>query len=68
MSAFQPGLGASGKNVYGYTTPQVYDDLSWTKGRHSIRSGFNFIRIDYNVNTSQSPNGKWAFDSILIGQ
>ena len=42
----------------------MYDDLSWTKGRHSIRAGFNFERIDYNMNAAASPNGKWTFNSI----
>jgi hypothetical protein len=58
------GLGASGQNLFGYTAPQVYDDLSWTKGRHSIRAGFNFEHIDYNMNAAASPNGKWTFNSI----
>jgi hypothetical protein len=58
------GLGASGQNLFGYTAPQVYNDLSWTKGRHSIRTGFNFERIDYNLNELSKPNGEWDFSSI----
>ena len=58
------GLGASGLNLYGYTAPQVYNDLSWTKGRHSIRTGFNFERIIYNINSSASPYGAWNFASL----
>ena len=58
------GLGATGTNLWGYTAPQVYDDLSWTKGRHSIRTGFNFERIDYNLYGPNGPNGKWTFTSI----
>jgi hypothetical protein len=58
------GLGASGASLFGYTVPQVYDDLSWTKGRHSIRTGFNFERIDYNYYGPNKPNGIWTFGSI----
>jgi hypothetical protein len=58
------GLGASGENLFGYTAPQVYDDLSWTKGRHSLRTGFNFERIDYNIYIPNKPNGAWNFTSI----
>ena len=59
------GLGSSGENLYGYTAPQVYDDLSWTKGRHSLRTGFNFERIDYNIFQPSKPNGVWTFSSVL---
>jgi hypothetical protein len=58
------GLGASGQNNWGYTAPQMYDDLSWTKGRHSLRTGFSFERIDLNELAAQSPNGAWSFSSI----
>jgi len=58
------GIGANGFNLFGYTAPQVSDDLSWTRGRHSIRIGFNFERIDYNFNSAGAPNGTWTFNSI----
>jgi len=58
------GYGASGRNVFGYTAPQFYNDLSWTKGRHSIRAGFNFERLIYNIDAASSPLGKWTFTSI----
>ena len=58
------GIGATGENLYGYTAPQVYDDLSWTKGRHSVRTGFNFERVDYNIYSANKPNGVWTFTSI----
>jgi len=58
------GIGSSGTNLFGYTAPQVYDDLSWTKGRHSIRTGFNFERINYNLYSASRPNGNWVFTSI----
>ena len=58
------GLASSGENLYGYTAPQVYDDLSWTKGRHSLRTGFNFERIDYNIFQPSKPNGVWTFSSV----
>jgi len=58
------GLFSSGENFFGYTSPQVYDDLSWTKGRHSIRIGFNFEKILYNIFEPSKPNGVWSFGSI----
>jgi hypothetical protein len=58
------GLGASGIATFGYTAPQAYDDLSWTKGPHSLRIGFSFERIDDNMNNEGTPTGKWSFTSV----
>ena len=58
------GIGASGESRYGYTAPQLFDDLSWTKGRHSIRAGFNVERIYHNSKDPQKTNGQWTFDSV----
>jgi len=59
------GIFSSGENFFGYTSPQVYDDLSWTKGRHSVRVGFNYEKILYNIFEPSKPNGVWTFPSIL---
>jgi hypothetical protein len=58
------GIGASGESRYGYTAPQLYNDLSWTKGRHSIRTGFNVERIYHNSKDPQKTNGQFSFASI----
>jgi len=58
------GNGLSALRLFGYTAPQAGDDVSWTKGRHNIRIGSSFERIDYNVNSADKPNGLWTFSSI----
>ena len=58
------GLGNSGTNRFGYTAPQVYNDLSWTKGRHSIRTGFNVELISYDQYIPGKLNGQWSFTSV----
>jgi hypothetical protein len=63
-SGIPSGLFSSGENFFGYTAPQFFDDLSWTKGRHSIRTGFNFEHVMYNLFEPQAPNGVWTFTSI----
>jgi hypothetical protein len=60
------GLGTFGPTTFGYTDPQVSDDLYWTKGRHNIRVGFSFERFDYNQNHPSSPNGRWTYNSIPL--
>jgi hypothetical protein len=58
------GIGTSGLNNFYYTAPQFYDDLSWTKGRHNIRTGFAFERVQDNLDERNRPNGLWTFGSI----
>jgi hypothetical protein len=58
------GVGAAGYNLFGYTAPQFYDDLSWTKGRHSMRVGFGFERVHDNLDERNRPLGLWTFGSI----
>ena len=58
------GLNTSGFNDFHYTAPQFYDDLSWTKGRHSMRTGFGFERVDSNIDERNRENGLWTFPSI----
>jgi Carboxypeptidase regulatory-like domain/TonB-dependent Receptor Plug Domain len=58
------GIGANALTLFGFTTPQVNDGLYWTKGRHNIRIGSSFERIDYNLEKPQKPNGQWDFASI----
>jgi len=58
------GLMSSGENFFGYTSPQVFDDVSWTRGRHTIKMGANFEHIMYNINEPNKPNGGWIFSTI----
>ena len=58
------GINSSGTNFFGYTSPQLYDDVSWTKGRHTIKAGFNWEHIMYNIYEPSKPNGVWTFGSI----
>ena len=64
FSGIGAGLGPSGPNTAGFTTPQVYNDLSWTKGKHGMRMGFGFERIDHNLFNGGTINGSWTFGSI----
>jgi hypothetical protein len=44
-------------------TYQTNEDVHYTKGSHSISSGFMFIRRFVFLNQSQQPRGWWAFNS-----
>jgi hypothetical protein len=61
---FFGGIGDTGADVVGYTSPQVYDDLQWTRGRHSLKFGFGFEKLFDDVNPQTTPNGAWSFGSL----
>ncbi|MGH9356302.1 MAG: carboxypeptidase regulatory-like domain-containing protein, partial [Terriglobia bacterium] len=48
-TGFLGGLGASGADFYNYTAPQVSDDLTWIKGRHTVKIGGIVDRIEFDV-------------------
>jgi carboxypeptidase family protein/TonB-dependent receptor-like protein len=58
------GLGASGADVFHFITYQASDDFSWIKGKHTLQFGFNFERIDDNLDSINVPLGEWDFGSI----
>ena len=58
------GIGASGSDIFWYTAPQLMDDLSWVKGKNSIRLGFSIEAIRDNVSGLNNPAGFWQFGSI----
>ena len=58
------GVFTDGMNVFTYTSPQFYNDLSWTKGRHTIKMGFAFERVQDNMEQQNRANGLWTFGSI----
>lgn len=63
-SGIGAGLGPSGPNTAGYTTPQIYNDLSWNRGKHNLRMGFGFERIWHNLFNGGTINGSFEFSSI----
>lgn len=52
------GLGGLNRFLHRWTSAQVYDDAFLTKGTHSIKFGFAFERMLYNVLEQLSPNGR----------
>ena len=64
ITNFQGGLGAVGEYHFHYTSYQVYDDLSLTRGAHSIKTGGSFERIQSNGLGGGSPNGMVVFGSL----
>ena len=64
IANFQGGAGAVGEFDFHYNSYQVYDDVSWSKGRHSIQMGFSFERLQNNQLGTANPNGQYTFSSL----
>jgi hypothetical protein len=52
------GLGGLNRFLHRWTSGQAYDDAFLTRGTHSIKFGFAFERMLYNVTEKLSPNGR----------
>jgi hypothetical protein len=53
------GLGGLNRFVHRWTSAQLYDDAFVTRGTHSIKVGFAFERMLYNITEKLSPNGRF---------
>jgi hypothetical protein len=52
------GLGGLNRFLHRWTSAQAYDDAFLTRGTHSIKMGFAFERMLYNIIEQLSPNGR----------
>lgn len=62
------GLGNGGTNWYQFdTTFQLSNVLSWTKGTHNIRTGFDLRRMATGRRAANSPRGSFSFNGQMTG-
>jgi hypothetical protein len=52
------GLGGLNRFLHRWTSGQFYDDAFVTRSTHSIKMGFAFERMLYNITEKLSPNGR----------
>lgn len=58
------GVGALGENDFHFTSWQIYDDLFYTRGAHSLAAGFALERIESNEDGNSNPDGHFSFGSL----
>jgi hypothetical protein len=54
------GLGGLNRFLHRWNSLQIYDDAFVTRGTHSIKLGFAFERMQYNITEKLSPNGRFS--------
>ncbi len=64
ISNFQGGLHATGEFIFHLDSYQLYDDVYLTKGKHAIKMGFAFERLQNNQLGTSNPNGQYIFGSL----
>ncbi len=64
LTPFNGGVGANSFFDHIGNSYQFYDDAFVTKGNHSLKFGFSFERIQYNLFALRRPNGLFAFGSL----
>lgn len=64
VSNFQGGLHATGEFDFHYNSYQVYDDAYLTRGKHAIKMGFAFERLQNNQLGTGNPNGQYLFSNL----
>jgi hypothetical protein len=64
LTGFAGGMGASGADIYHYTSFQGGDDVTWTKGRHTLKFGAMVDHIRSNIDSVNTPLGAFDFPSI----
>src|SRR6266481_2124932 len=65
VTQFSGGLGAISEYHFHYNSFQFYDDLYWTRNKHSLKFGFSAERIQSNQFTrGSSRNGFYTFGGL----
>jgi hypothetical protein len=57
------GVGSSPSYLFRFTTFQGYDDAFLTRGKHSLKFGVSFERLQNNILALSNPNGLFNFGS-----
>jgi len=64
VSGYSGGPGSAGEVDYGFNSFQIYDDLFWTKGVHSLKFGVSVEHLLANEIGTSMPNGQFSFNSL----
>jgi hypothetical protein len=64
LTAFPGGSGAQNVDQHAFNSYQVSDDLTWMRGRHSLKMGGRFEDIRFNTDSQSRQYGDYRFRSI----
>ncbi len=64
LSDFPGGTGALDSDVHHFNSYQISDDLTVTRGGHTIKLGGRFERTQFNTDSQNRVSGEYGFNSI----
>ena len=64
VTNFQGGLKATGEFDFHLNSYQFYEDVYLTRGKHQIKFGFAFERLQNNQLGTSNPNGQFIFSNL----
>ncbi len=64
ISNFQGGLKATGEFDFHLNSYQLYDDVYYSHGNHTIKIGFAVERLQNNQLGTANPNGQFVFSNL----
>jgi outer membrane receptor protein involved in Fe transport len=64
ITSFTGGVKGGSAVHYGFTTPQISDDVFLNKGKHSLKFGFAFQRTQSNILIASYNYGNYTFTSF----
>jgi hypothetical protein len=64
LTAMTGGLGALVHTLFSWNSYQAYDDAFLERGKHSMKFGFAFERMETNFIIPTRPNGAFTFGSL----
>lgn len=64
LTVFAGGLGSLGSYHFHWTSIQAYNDISFTRGSHTLKFGGGTERMRDNILATSDPTGVFSFNSL----
>ncbi|HXG33638.1 MAG TPA: TonB-dependent receptor [Bryobacteraceae bacterium] len=64
LTEFPGGSGAPDADLHAFSSFQAFDDLTWIRGRHTVKVGAWIERIRYNTDSRSTASGEFRFRNL----
>lgn len=64
LTEFPGGTGALDTDKHAFNSYQLQDDLTWMRGRHTLKAGLSLERTHFNTDSQNRVSGEYRFRSI----
>lgn len=64
LTEFPGGSGAPDTDLHAFNSFQAFDDVTWVRGRHTIKAGGRLERIRFNTDSRSTAAGEFRFRNV----